>query len=115
MTYAELVARLTAAVDSTDPVTDGDANESDEQQAEYILARLVASHDHPGGAVTPVSDRSAYAARLARWEDNIDQESARNAQVPVLHHYAAGAVAGYDYPAALAAATTFVEYLDALE
>ena len=39
MTYEELVARLTAALDSTDPVTDGDANESDEQQAEYVLAR----------------------------------------------------------------------------
>lgn len=212
MTYEELVARLTAAVDSTDPVVDGNANEADEQQAEIILARLVAAHDHPGGSVVQVSDRSAYAARLTRWEDNIDQgyvefdrairalmtmiqeravrypdaetdargnpipeelrgeiydseirgwdpetpfpaaatgvsasgimgcivrhardvgidgavcesalacgrayESARNAPVPVLRHYGAGSVGGNDYAAALAAATAFCEYLDALE
>jgi hypothetical protein len=73
VTYEELVTRLTAAVDNrnTTPVTDGNAAEPDEGQAEAILERLVRAHGSPGGS-SGTSD-TGYAARLARWEDRLDQ------------------------------------------
>ena len=62
MTYAELVAALTAAIDN--PPTDGTAGEGDEQQAAPLLEKLVRAKARLDGAVAGVGLVSTKTSSL---------------------------------------------------
>jgi hypothetical protein len=72
---AELVARLTAAIDNPNTHVDGNAAAPDEGQAAVLLERLVRSYN-ASLATSSASPSSNYNARLARWADNIDDSFA---------------------------------------
>lgn len=74
MTHDELVARLTAAIDSNDvPPIDGNATAPDEGMAKVLLERLQATYSASSGPVTTTPRGPSLNARIAQWETSIER------------------------------------------